>query len=166
MKLERNREWWLNRSRREGDAPVGAGLLAHGPALDERPTLTAAAPTEETRIAFGIFVNLMRRRLKLTMERLAQIADIDPKELLVIEDDVHYIPEPRTIYKLAVTFNIPQRGLMQLAGLSAANDDIFRQEAVRFAARSEAVHNLTPEQNAALEAFVAVLSEQEPKHAK
>ena len=53
---------------------------------------------------------------------------------------------------------------MQLAGL-AANDAGFRQEAVRFAARSESLERLTPEESSALEAFVAVLSEQVPKRA-
>ena len=85
---------------------------------------------------------------------------------LVIENEVHYVPEPRTIFKLAQTFEVSQRRLMQLAGLTAANDAGLRQEAVRFAARSEAMQKLTPEENSALEAFVAVLSEQDPKRAK
>jgi hypothetical protein len=79
---------------------------------------------------------------------------------------VHYVPEPRTVFKLAQTFEVSQRRLMQLAGLAAANDAGLRQEAVRFAARSEAVQKLTPEESSALEAFVAVLSEQDPKRAK
>ena len=66
------------------------------------------------------------------------------------------------MFKLAQTFHASQRRLMQLAGLAAANDVGFRKEAVRFAARSEAVQKLTPEESSALEAFVAVLSEQEP----
>jgi len=161
MRVERSKEWWLSRARREGDAVVGAGLLAFDPAPEERPANAHAA--EETRIAFGKFVNLMRRRRGLSLERLADAADLDASELLVIEDDVHYVPEPRTVYKLAQTFEVSQRRLMQLAGLSAANDPGLRQEAVRFAARSEAVQKLTPEEASALEAFVAVLSEREPK---
>lgn len=171
MKLERSKEWWLARARREGNAVIGAGLLAFDPAPDERPTgaqVTGAqvVAAEETRIAFGKFVNLMRRRRGFSMEELAQAADLDASELLVIEDDVHYVPEPRTVFKLAQTFEVPQRRLMQLAGLVASNDAGLRQEAVRFAARSEAVQKLSPEESAALEAFIAVLSEQEPKRVK
>lgn len=165
MKLERSKEWWMARARREGDADIGAGLLAFDPVLEGRPVATPGF-AEETRIAFGKFVNLMRRRHGLSMEQLAQTADLDASELLVIEDDVHYMPEPRTIYKLAQTFQVSQRRLMQLAGLTAANDASFRDEAVRFAARSEAVQKLTPEESAALEAFVAVLSERESKRTK
>jgi transcriptional regulator with XRE-family HTH domain len=166
MKLERSKEWWMGRARREGDAVIGAGLLAFDPVPEERPTAAQAAAVEETRIAFGKFVNLMRRRRGFSMEKLAEVADLDASELLVIEDDVHYVPEPRTVFQLAQTFEVSQRRLMQLAGLAAANDAGLRQEAVRFAARSEAVQKLTPEENSALEAFVAVLSEHEPKRAK
>jgi hypothetical protein len=163
MRLERSKDWWIARARREGDTAVGAGLLAFDPAPEERPSTAQAVAVEETHIAFGKFVNLMRRRRGYTMERLAEVADLDLSELLVIEDDVHYVPEPRTVFRLARTFQVSQRRLMQLAGLAAANDTGFRQEAVRFAARSESVQKLTPEETSALEAFVAILSEQDRK---
>jgi HTH-type transcriptional regulator, competence development regulator len=163
MRFERSKDWWIARARREGDSAVSAGLLAFDPAPEERPSSAQAAAVEETRIAFGKFVNLMRRRRGYTMEQLAEAADLDASELLVIEDDVHYLPEPRTVFRLAQTFEVSQRRLMQLAGLAAANDAGFRQEAVRFAARSESVQKLTPEESAALEAFVAILSEQDRK---
>jgi HTH-type transcriptional regulator, competence development regulator len=166
MKFERSKEWWMERARREGDAAIGAGLLAFDPVLGAQPVTAQPVSADETRIAFGKFVNLMRRRRGFSMERLAQVADLDASELLIIEDDIHHLPEPRTVFKLAETFKVPQQRLMQLAGLAAANDAGLRQEAVRFAARSEAVQKLTPEENSALEAFVAVLSEQEPKRVK
>jgi transcriptional regulator with XRE-family HTH domain len=162
MRFERSKEWWLSRARREGDAAVGAGMLAFDPAPDDR----GASGADETRIAFGRFVNLMRRRRGLSMEKLAEQASLDASELLVIEESTNYVPEPRTIYQLAQVFDVPQPSLMALAGLTVANDHGLRQEAVRFAARSESVQKLTPEESSALEAFVAVLSRQEPKRAK
>ena len=62
-----------------------------------------------------------------------------------------------------VVFDVPQRTLMQLAGLMVAKNVGFHREAVLFAARSEPFQKLTAEENSALEAFVAVLSEQEPQ---
>ncbi len=59
MRLDRSKDWWLNRARREGCAAIGAGLLAFDPAPEAS---VRAAAVEETRIAFGKFVNLMRRR--------------------------------------------------------------------------------------------------------
>lgn len=166
MRFERSKDWWMARARREGDVAMGAGLLAFDPALEKRPSSEQTSFVEETRIAFGKFVNLMRRRRGFSMERLAKEAELDTSELLVIEDDVHYVPEPRTVFKLAQAFDVPQRGLMELAGLLVGTDSNFRNEAVRFAARSESVQKLTPEESSALEAFIAVLSEQGPKRAK
>ncbi len=162
MKIERSKGWWLERARGEGDAAVGAGPLAFDPAPESRDALAS----DETRIAFGRFVNLMRRRRGFSMERLAEVADLDASELLVIETVTDHVPDPRTVFQLARTFDVPQRGLMQLAGLTVANDAGFHQEAVRFAARSESVQKLTREESSALEAFVAVLSEQDPSRVK
>jgi transcriptional regulator with XRE-family HTH domain len=113
---------------------------------------------DETRIAFGRFVSLMRRQRGLSVEKLADQATLDVGELVSIEEDIDYAPEPRTVYHLARTFDVPQEGLMQLAGLIVANDADFRQAAVRFAARSESSQKLSPEEKAALSAFVEVLS--------
>lgn len=148
-----------------GDA-LGARPLA--PRTVGRPTAPAAgsrssdtSPVDDTRIAFGRFVELMRRRRALTVEQLAERADLDVGELVSIEDNLHYTPEPRTVYQLARAFNVPQQRLLQLAGLTAGGDARLRHEAVRFAARSESVQKLSKEERAALEEFVAVLSRQD-----
>jgi len=155
MRLERSKEWWLENARAEGDAPVGAGPAA----------LDARQHEDDTRIAFGRFVSLMRRQRNLSVEQLAGAAEIDPSELLDIEEDVHYIPDARTVFRLAQTFRVSQPRLMQVAGLTRVKDAGLRQEAVRFAARSEPLQKLSPEEAAALEAFVAVLS-QDTQHTK
>ena len=163
MKLVRSKEWWMARARREGDAAVGAGLLAFDPVPNERPAAAQAETAEENRIAFGKFVRLMRRRRGLSMEKLAEQADIDASELLVIESGSTHLPGARTVFKLAQVFDVSQPRLMELAGLATANDVGLREEAVRFAARSEALHKLTPEESAVLDSFVAVLSGKGPK---
>ena len=50
MRLERSKEWWIARARAEGDAVIGAGVLARDPLPDDKP---AVATAEENRIAFG-----------------------------------------------------------------------------------------------------------------
>ena len=159
MRFERSKEWWMALARREGDAVVAAGAAALDPAPGGAADTERSA--EETRIAFGKFVNLMRRRRGYSIDELADAAKLDPSELLVIENDVQYVPVPRTVFNLARFFDIPQPRLMQLAGLTVANDPTLQQEAVRFAARSEGVEKLTREESAALEAFVAILARRE-----
>ena len=166
MRLERSKSWWMAGRAAKVTRPL---VLVCSRSIQRRKKFSlsaAASAVEETRIAFGRFVNLMRRRRSYSIEQLAEAADLDPRELLVIEDDVYHLPEPRTVYKLAVTFKVSQRRLMQLAGLAATNDDRFPAggRAIRCALQS--VQKLTPEESSALEAFVAVLSEQETKRAK
>src|SRR5262245_47421065 len=126
MKLERSKEWWLDRALSEGDGAVGAGALAFDPVSDE----PAAAGADEKLIAFGKFVNLMRRQRGLSMEKLAEDAELDTSELLIIEESSSYVPDPRTVYRLAQTFEVSQQSLMQLAGLTKASDAGFRDEVV------------------------------------
>jgi len=158
MKIVRTKGWWLERAAREEGRTIGAGTPGPSVMEERSPGVAAVFGFEENRIAFGRFVNLMRRSRQLTVDELAQNADLDASELLIIEDNLHSVPEPRTVFRLAQFFEVPQGRLMQLAGLTTPSDTRLRQEAVRFAARSESIEALTPEQRAALEAFVAVLS--------
>lgn len=154
MKIVRPKEWWLNMARREGDYEVGAGLRDSAPAIETRH----GQNEEEVRVAFGRFVNLMRRKRSWTLERLAEEASLDVGELMSIEDNLH-AAEPRTVYKLAEVFEVPRKPLMQLAGLVIANDPSLREQAVRFAARAEPMQKLSKEESAALKSFVATLSQ-------
>lgn len=95
----------------------------------------------------------------MSLEQLAEDADVDMGDLVEIENDPNHRPELRTACQLADYFKVSQSGLMQVAGLAAPKDAKLFNEGVRFAARSESAAALTPEEGAALEAFVAVLSE-------
>lgn len=101
----------------------------------------------------------MRRKNHLTLEKLAEDASIEVTELFEIEEDTRHVPDARTVYQLAQRFQIGTPQMMQLAGLSRPKSHRFTEEAIRFAARSESVEELTAEEQAALDAFVSVLSE-------
>ena len=171
MKLEIGKEWCIRMAQIEGDAEIGAGRLAVDPVFDGETIPAVAGDGEGSNawneahevghgLAFGRFVRLMRRQRGLTLEKLADDADVEMAVLVEIENDPHHKPELRTAYQLANYFEVPRSGLMQVAGLTAPKDARLFDEAVRFAARSEPTAELTPEESAALEAFVAVLSEQ------
>ena len=160
MKMEISQEWCIRMAQLEGDAEIGAGRLAIDPVFDGAPAPVATSDDEGPNIAFGRFVRLMRRRRGLNLEKLAHDADVNMVDLVEIESDPHHKPEPRTVYQLANYFNVPRSSLLQVAGLTEPKDARLFDEAVRFAARSEPMTTLTPEEGAALESFVAVLSEQ------
>jgi transcriptional regulator with XRE-family HTH domain len=159
MKIIIPMDWSLRMAQLEADAEIGAGLAARDPIFDGDHALPVRL-ADETNVAFGRFVCLMRRRRGLTLEKLAEDTDVEIAELVEIESDTRHRPEPRTVYQLANFFAVPGKSLLQIAGLTAPRDKRMVEEAVRFAARSEPVAELTTEERVALEAFVAVLSEQ------
>ena len=161
MKVEIGKEWCIRMAELEEDAEIGAGRLAIDPVFDSEAAPVEVSDEDGPNIVFGRFVRLMRRRLGLSLEKLAVAADVDMAVLVEIENDPHHKPELRTAYQLANYFGVSRPGLMQVAGLTAPKDARLFNEAVRFAARSEPTTELTSEESAALEAFVAVLSEQQ-----
>lgn len=160
MKPKMHKEWFEARIELERDMEIGAGQWPYSihsstEAVSERPV--------ETRLAFGTLVELWRRNHGLNVEQLACRAGIDAEEVLEIEHDPRYIPEPDAVHKLAKIFEIPSRPLLELAGLVESKSPSLREEALRFAARSESVEALNRREKAALDAFVAVLADSPSK---
>jgi transcriptional regulator with XRE-family HTH domain len=158
MKIEVSKDWCMNMARLEMDSEIGAGAIALDPVFDGEQIEQRSQI--EPQVAFGRFVSLMRRNRGLSVELLATHADVDLVELVNIEDDMHFKPEVRTVYQLSRFFGVSQTKLLQISGLTESKDARISEEAVRFAARSEPVAALSPEEQSALDNFVAVLSEQ------
>lgn len=157
MKLNYPKAWFEQRIEKEGKVEIGAGI----PNAPE-PVESAAEPKIkllDTRIAFGQFVALWRRNKGWNAEKLAAAAGIDPEEVLQIEYDPHCEPEPDAVFKLAGVFGVPSRPLLELAGLVVNRTPHLREEAIRFAARSESIAALSDVERQAFEAFVTTLSE-------
>jgi len=157
MNIELTNQWIANMAEREGDAEIGAGMLAYDPVYHSKSDEVHVQ--DESRLALGRFVNLMRRRKRMTIEQLAESADIEVGELLSIEADLPQLPEPRTLYQLAEAFSVSQKKLMELSGLTRTKEAGFIDEAVRYAARSESLEDLNDDELAALDGLIMVLSE-------
>lgn len=145
--------WLLQMSDAEGNCDLSVGGLAHEFGM---VAPTNAAPSV-ARTAFAKLIELRRRERRMSVEQLAQRADIDLGEVVGLERGDPSTPEPRTVYKLAAVLELPQDKLMQLSGLTKPKDTRFAQEAVRFAARSEPLDKLSREEHEALEEFVKFL---------
>jgi len=155
MKLEMSKEWFRHKVALEQDVDVGAGSLAAMPTAE-----SDEHSPDDARLAFGTLVHLMRRRRVMSMEKLADDADVDLSEILNIEHNFHYRPEPRTVHQLAQVFSLPVRCLMQLSGNMQAKDSELGHAAVRFAARSDSLEHLSSQEQAVLEEFVSYLSKE------
>ena len=149
-------EWCRKMMALDEHVTPGVGALAARPYVEAE---ALSLRTEETRVAFARFVNMARRKRGLTIEKLAEDADIEIGELMSIEEDAHHEPDLRTVWSLSNIFGVSQTRLMELAGLAVAKDSHWLESAVRYAARSAPIEELTPDEQIAFEGLIAVLSE-------
>jgi hypothetical protein len=94
MKISIPKEWLLSRAHLEEGLEIGAGASPH---------LSTPAPayivgsekltTIKQRLAFGLFVTLMRRKFGWSIQQLAEKAETEPSEITLIEKDPHYEAE-------------------------------------------------------------------------
>jgi len=112
----------------------------------------------ESQKIFGRLIEFARRAKGLTVEQLAERADVDVAEIVDIERHDDSIPSPRTVYQLAQALNLSPGKLTEVAGLSTARHEVSAA-ALRFAARSEPTATLSQAEREAFEEFVKVLVE-------
>ena len=103
---------------------------------------------------------MLRRRDNLDEAELASKANIDEDEIRRIEYDPHYLPSPRTIYKLEKVFSLPSGVLAKLSGAIKHNSPVMEERVLAFAANAKAIGKLTKEERELLNAFVRFLTEQ------
>jgi transcriptional regulator with XRE-family HTH domain len=163
MKMNLSKKWLRQRATLDDKADVSAGTLDLNRLPAARPSnvvsMEASGETESPSPAFGRLINLWRRKNGLRIDVLAEKARIDVAELIEIERNLNYVPEPRTVYQLAKTLHLPGERMLELSGNLILRDSNLGQEAVRFAARSESVEKLSKDEQRALEEFVKFLSE-------
>lgn len=157
MNKNSDRNWLKKHAAMEDGGFVSVGGFIG--AFDDRAAMIEPVAADSLKHAFVKLLQLKRREHTLSVEKLAERADLDVEELLRIETDESYTPNPFAVHKLAQYFKLPERPLMALAGLLKVKDAQFQQQAVRFAARSEPVEKLSKEEHRALEEYVKFLCE-------
>lgn len=163
MKMNLSKEWFQQRTALDDDADVSAGTLNLNRLPANRASnvgsMHGSSEADTPNPAFGRLINLWRRKMGLRIDALADRARIDVAELIEIERNLNYVPEPRTVFQLAKTLEVPTERLLELSGNVVVRDPSLGEEAVRFAARSESVERLSKDEQRALEEFVKFLSE-------
>lgn len=117
-------------------------------------------PTEPNKPrVLGHLIELTRRSRRMSIEKLADKADVDLGELLAIEQNDDSIPTQRTVFQIAKELKYSTSKLMILAGLVDDHDSSLSKAALQFAARSETTAALSENEKEALEEFVEVLAD-------
>jgi len=162
-------EWALEQAKLEPDVGVTSvgGLAQRIRGFEDVPNAeqegaenlsTPSMSADPRRQSLGKFIELSRRRMRLSVEQLAEKVDVDLAELLAIEKAEDIVPEPRTLYQLAQFLRMRVEPLLELSGLVVAKSVSLTESAVRFAARSEPMDTLTKEEEEALNWFVKELT--------
>ena len=148
-----SREWL----RRMAEAEERCGSVTVGGLAADMGLVDGSSSVELPRV-FSRLVEFARRSRGLSVEALAQDADVELAELVAVED-AGKMPSPRTVFQLAKVLRLSTGKLMELAGLAEPKDVSLNQAALRFAARSEPTAKLSREEREAFEEFVKVLVE-------
>lgn len=146
------RDWLLQ----AGAAEDASRSLSVGGLAADLGLLPSAKMGVQT--AFSRLVEYCRRKMGLSVEQLAEQADVDLEEIIEIETKASAVPDVRTVYELAKALKLAPSTLMEVAGLTTTRPQI-RNAALRFAARSESTACLSHDEQEALEEFVKVLVE-------
>ena len=147
------REGWLKRAAAAEEACRSFSVGGLAADLGLLPSASTGVKS-----AFSRLVEYARRKQGLSVERLAEQADVDLESIVEIETKASAVPDARTVYQLAKILRLTPNTLMEVAGLTAPRPKI-REAALRFAARSESTASLTHDEQEALEEFVKVLVE-------
>ena len=163
MRLDLTREWYEQKIAQEANLEVGAGIPSNEQdAQDEPERIREESDNELVELfVFSSLVQLLRRSRGLSVEQLADAARIDPTEILSVERNPKHPPRPRTVHQLAAFFELPERPLVRLSNLTTTHSTKLRDAAIRFAAHSSKVMELTQEERSALAEFVEFLSSQD-----
>jgi hypothetical protein len=146
---------WIRRKAAEEDgALISAGCMM----IPTEPLPAVTSDALAARLSLSRFVQLARLQLRLNKEQFASKTQIPLKELVCIEDDDQYTPTLRTVHMLAQFLKVSHVKLLTLAGLAQARDAQFNDAAVRFAAKSEPIRQLTREEQEAFDEFARFLS--------
>ena len=110
--------------------------------------------------SLSTFLSLQRRKLKLSPEDLAKLANIEKKEILKIEADPTYVAKPRTVHKLADYLRLPERALSVIAGATTEHRDSVPKSLKNvYAAQSDNLSELSRNERKLLAEYVDFLKE-------
>jgi len=154
IKMNNDRDWLTKMAENEDYGCVSVGGL-YAQMLDEQQNIQ---PSENLHVLSRL-VRLARCRKGMSLSELSEAANLDLEEVLKIEGGRELEPKPRVIFMLAKILGLPQKGLMELAGLMQLRNKSFSEAVVRFAAKSEPTAKLTHAEEEALQEFVKVLAE-------
>lgn len=113
------REGWLRRAAAAEEACQSFSVGGFAADFGLLPSASTGVKS-----AFSRFVEYARRKQGLSVERLAEQADVDLESIIEIEMKSPAMPDARTVYQLAKTLRLAPNILMEVAGLTTPRPQI------------------------------------------
>jgi transcriptional regulator with XRE-family HTH domain len=158
MNLQFDKTWLRNRITSEPDLDCEIGV----PVQEHQEFVEEGVHSLEANVLGAVVVQI-RRRDRLTVAQLADRVRVDEDEIISIEQDRHFSPEPRTLHQLSTYMKVPAVSLMKLTPDAANADEEFHDIALKFAASSEDLSALSRVERRRLNEFVKFLAKHKGK---
>ena len=149
---------WLQQKIAEGDDGfINAGGMRTEPAGNPVAESSSATPSYSQRKALAKFVEFSRRKQQMTQRTLADKIAVDINVIIEIEDESAVSVTHETIVALAREFGVPEKPVLELAGVTMTNNQKMLEASAMFAADSGISLPLCSEEEHLLETFVNTL---------
>jgi transcriptional regulator with XRE-family HTH domain len=161
MKLLFTNDWLRNQIEKDADIECDAGIPLRDSAPIARfahPEAAPAAAPERKMAVLNVLVHQLRRRDGLSVAQLAERLRVDAEELASIERDPNYVPRPRTMHQLADYMKVSTQAVQSLTAEAIARNDNIAQAALKFAASSKDLSQLSSAERRGLNDFVKFLA--------
>lgn len=132
-----------------------AAQEVHASAPPVKETATQPASTGPV---LSRLVQMTRRKDRLTVAQFAEKIRVSAAEVEAIEKDPSYAPRPRTVHNLAEYVKVPPRTILSLMPNAPRRDEVLNEAALKFAASSGDITDLSRQERDSLRDFVRFLS--------
>lgn len=161
IKFSATNKWYELAAESESGVPAisaGPSCVTISPSLASEVALKRDIREIRKLEGFSTLLKMLRLERKLTIEKLALKLDVDINELVLLERQVGYKATPRTLVALAEFYDIPKYVFLQLVGALKIQNDVIKEEMIRFAAESESFEKLSKEEKKLLNRIIEVIS--------
>ena len=157
IQYPKDREALIEAATRESDTCVSVGGLADNFGMMQAPPIPVSNPAIGPKV-FARLVEFWRRKQRLTIKQLAEKTGLDEAEVFDAEQG-DTVPELRVLHTLSQALGVSYDKLLHLTGHVQDRNEQLKHAAVRFAANSESMEQLSKEEETALHDFIRELAE-------
>ena len=111
---------------------------------------------------FSTLLKMLRLNKGLSFEKLSFQINVNIEELILLEKQVGYKSSTTTLLALARFYSLPEKLLLQIGDATNVSNSKIDEEVIRFAAESESVEKLSPQEKYLLDRTIEIISSAPP----